>query len=235
MKTLGQYFEKLRRCWMKMRLRPIRVFCFHHVSEEFEPDTMWECDWTRLGDFKEKIMALKAKYTFIPLPEVRDRLANDRFRMKRYAALTADDGWASVKNVLPWLAEQGIPVTLFLNPLYLDGKHHRERPSERFLLDNDIQKICEEYPNVAIGMHGWEHLDVTVQDIDEFRDNVTRSIQAMKDYQAFVPFFAYPWGKWTKMTNQVLHELKETPVLMDGIKNYDALSGIHREVLMSKD
>lgn len=129
--------DKMVRWLTKLPFQSIRMFCFHHVSEEFEPDTIWECDWIQFEDFKEKILALKTKYTIVSLTEVQNRLVNDCFRMKHYAALTADDGWASVKNVLPWLAEQNIPIVLFLNHLYLDGKHHRERQLECFLLEDD--------------------------------------------------------------------------------------------------
>ena len=225
MKSLSYY-------WKRIRLRPVSVFLFHHVSDIFEPDTMWECDWIQTEAFKKKVLALKKKYIFVSLTEAYNHIAKDKFRLRNYAALTADDGWESLKNILPWLADQGIPVTLFLNPLYLDGEHYRMRETERFLTDNDINRICEEYPNVVIGMHGWEHTVMTEQDENEFRNNVRRSIHALKDYRSFIPFFAYPWGKYNETTNGVLKELGVVPVLMDGAKNYDDFSKVQRELLM---
>lgn len=231
MKTPRKYFEKLRRCWMKLRLRPIRVFCFHHVSDAFEPDTMVKCDWIQTEDFKKRILALKKDHTFISLADARDRLTNDVFRMKHYAVLTADDGWVSIKDILPWLKEQDIPVTLFLNPQYLDGNHFRKRTTERYLSYDDVKALCEDYPMMSIGMHGWEHVRMTEYNEDEFRQNLSLSIQALKDYKTFIPFFAYPWGVWNEMNQRVLRELQVTPVLVDGMKNYNAKSGIHREML----
>lgn len=226
------FIKKLRTRLMKLRFRPIRVFCFHQVSDVFEPETMWECDWTQTEVFKKKILALKQKYTFIPLTEAYGHIANDKVRFKNYAALTADDGWASVKNILPWLAEQEIPVTLFLNPQYLDGKHFRERLTEHYLLEEDIMSITERYSNVSIGMHGWEHVDVTKKNENDFRESVELSIQALRTFKPFVPFFAYPWGKCNEMNNMVLKEFDLIPVLMDGQKNYNDAFGIHRELLV---
>ena len=67
------------RKWLKFRLRPIHVYCFHQVSDVFDPDTMWEVDWTRTDAFKSKILELKKKYTFVPLTEAFRHIANDKF------------------------------------------------------------------------------------------------------------------------------------------------------------
>lgn len=227
----GKLNRKIQRRLTKMRLKPIRVFCFHQVSDVFEPDTMWECDWTQTEVFKKQILALKKKYTFISLTEACKHIANDKVRFKNYAALTADDGWASVKNIIPWLAEQQIPLTLFLNPLYLDGEHFRERLTERFLLEEDITSITERFSKVSIGMHGWEHIDVSKINENEFRESVDLSVQALRVFDSFIPYYAYPWGKNNEMNKMVLKELNIVPVLMDGQKNYNDASGIHRELL----
>lgn len=222
---------KLKRRWTRFWIKPVRVFCFHQVSDVFDPDTMKECDWIQTEAFKRNIVEFKQQYTFVSLEEAYNHMANDRCRMKRYAVLTADDGWASLKSILPWLDEQNIPVTLFLNPLYMDGKHFREQDTERYLSEDDIRSICETYTNVSIGMHGWEHVDVTKQSEDEFQRNVKQSVDALKDYDEYVPFFAFPWGRHNRMNIQVLKEFELIPMLMDGLMNYDDISAIHRELL----
>lgn len=222
---------KLRKRWTRLWIKPVRVFCFHQVSDVFDSDTMKECDWMQTEDFKKKILSIKQQYTFVSLEEAYGHIAKDRCRMKRYAVLTADDGWASVKSILPWLDEQQVPVTLFLNPLYLDGIHYRERETERYLTESDVQSICDTYKWVSVGMHGWEHVAVSKQSEDEFRKNVEQSIQALKDCKSFVPFFAYPWGRHNAMNDRVLKESDVVPVLMDRMRNYDDASVIHRELL----
>jgi len=231
MMTWKHFWKKVRRRLMKLRLQPIRVFCFHQVSDEFEPDTMWECDWMQTEVFKQKILELKKEYTFVPLTEAYHHLANDKIRFKKYATLTADDGWASVKNVLPWLAEQGISITLFLNPKYFDGMHYRERETERFLTEADVKCICSSYSVVSIGMHGWAHVDVSKQSVDEFKRNVDMSVNEMNDYEGFIPFFAFPWGRCNEMNINVLKSLNIVPVLMDGQRNNGNAKAVHRELL----
>ena len=86
----------IKRKWTRLRLKPVRVFCFHHVSDVFEPDTMWECDWTQTDAFKQDILTMKKKYTFISLEEAYNHISNDKFRKTSYAVLTSDDGWASL-------------------------------------------------------------------------------------------------------------------------------------------
>ena len=229
--SLGDLIKKICRRIHRVFLKPIRVFCFHQVSDVFEPETMWECDWTQTEVFKKKILTLKEKYTFVSLTEAYNHISNDKIRLKNYAALTADDGWASLKNIIPWLAEQGIPLTLFLNPAYYDGNHFREKETERYLTELDLEHFAKTYSNISFGMHGWDHTDVSKQDECAFRENIRHSLKALKKHNNFVQFFAYPWGKHNKMNDSILKELALVPVLMDGMKNCNDTSVIHREIL----
>ena len=214
-----------------LRLRPISVFLFHQVSDAFEEDTMKEGDWTETKQFKHSVEVLRKEYQFISLEEVYSKMRQDKFRLQNYAALTSDDGWASLKNILPWLKEQEIPVTLFLNPGYFDGQHFREKETERYLLKADIDSISKEYPNVTFGLHGWEHVRATEQTETEFRESVSKTLKALQVYPNFVPYFAYTYGSFDEMNDKVLHEFGLIPVLIDREKNVDDLSCIHRELL----
>lgn len=230
---MSRFFEKLKRKAMHLRLSPIRVFCFHHVSDKFEPDTMMECDWTQTEVFKQHILALKEKrFTFIPLSEVTMHLEHDRFRFKKYAALVADDGWASLKNVLPWLDEQNVPVTLFVNPAYLDGNHFRVRETERYLTQKELEQFASSYKGLSVASHGWEHKNVSGFSESSFQEDVDKSRQALCVFPCHIPYYAYPWGRHTSTNDRVLHDNGLIPVLMDGMKNYSDPLFIHRELLM---
>ena len=113
------FLQKLQRKWMKLRLQPIRVFCLHHACEQFDAEAMYPCDWMALDELKQKIIALRNQgYQFISLTKAYHHLKKDYFRRKKYAVLTFDDGYKSLKEVLPWLEEQKIPATLFINGKY---------------------------------------------------------------------------------------------------------------------
>lgn len=216
----------------RLRLRPIRVFCFHHVSDVFQPETMWECDWMQTDVFKKKVLALREKYTFVSLEEAYYHIANDRFRIENYAVLTSDDGWASLKNILPWLSEEKIPVTLFLNPLYMDGKHHQSRDSERFLTKEEVADLTERYqPFITIASHGWSHEDCLKMPMDSFQDSVRKSEEYLMLMKGKTPFYAFTFGRHTIGQMEFLGQQSLVPVLMDGMVNHDDAACIHRECL----
>lgn len=222
---------KIHRKVKKARLRPIRVFLFHQVSDAFDESTMKRGDWSETTRFKRNLLELKKEYTFVTLEKAYAKMKKDKVRFRPYAVLTSDDGWASLKNILPWLKEQEIPVTLFLNPGYFDGQHFREKETERYLLKADIDSISKEYPNVTFGLHGWEHIRATEQTETEFRESVSKTLKALQDYPNFVPCFAYTYGSFDEISDKVLHEFGLIPVLIDREKNVDDLSCIHRELL----
>lgn len=223
---------------LRLLLQPIRVLCIHHVSEEYNPLTMWKCDWTQIEQFKRNVQYLKTSgVEFISLKESYEKLKHDRLRLKKYAVLTADDGYKSILNILSWLEEQQIPITLFINTKYLDGESWsaiNEEQARRTKPDVDMLKdVCptlylskQELKRIAaseyftIGMHGHEHLDATEQTIEEFIENVQKCQTALKDVPHVIPYFAYPWGRHNAATDKLLEEMGLVPVLVNGTKNY---------------
>ncbi len=217
---------------MKLRLQPIRVFCFHQVSDVFDASTMWECDWTQIDQFKQNIMHLKEQYTFISLEEAYHKLTHDKIRCKKYAVLTADDGWASLKNIIPWLAEQEIPVTLFVNSEYLDGKHYQARNTEKLLTYQDIVELTNIYPQiVTISSHGKTHIDVSSLSLEDFKMNVNTAEEILNEYRNKIGFYAFTYGRRTNAQIIELRNMNLIPVLMDDMSNYTYDGVIHRECI----
>lgn len=238
------FIRKTRNKWLHLRLQPIRVFCFHQVSDSFNPFTTWKCDWTQTNLFKSNILKLKEQYAFISLPEAQDKLIHDKIRLHKYAVLTADDGYRSLLNILPWLEENQIPITLFINTKYLDKvswSSINEEQARRTKPDVDMEKeVCPDLflskkelfslksPLVSLGLHGHEHLDATKQSEEEFRKNVERCRELLSTHPRYVPFFAYTWGRHNSLTDEVLREMDLVPVLANGMKNYDGTRSISR-------
>lgn len=216
--------------WTKICLQPIRVFCMHHVCKTFDAESMNKGDWMQIDDFKRKVSDLQRNgVEFISLTEAYNKITNDKFRNRKYAVLTFDDGNASLKEILPWLEKQHIPVTLFINGKYLDGKSYRNNPKEQYLTKEELFALTT--PLIEIGSHGWEHLDASKISADEFKLIIEQNIQLLHAHPRYVPFHAYTWGRYTKGSNSVLTQMNITPVLMDGMKNYDEPHIIHRELL----
>ena len=221
---------KIQRKLMKLRLRPIRVFCLHHVCEKFDADSMNACDWMQIDDFKRMILALSEKgVEFISLSMAHAKISNDKFRNHKYAVLTFDDGYASLNEILPWLENQKIPVTLFVNGKYLDGKSYRKNPKEKYLTKAELFALSSSF--IEIANHGWEHIRVTEMSEEEFRTSVEQNVQLLSTHPNYIPFWAYTYGTHTDFTDSFLQKQRIIPVLVDGVKNYNDTTVVHRELL----
>lgn len=227
---INELLHRIQRRLLKLRLQPIRVFCFHQVSEHFDASTMWECDWTQIDQFKQNILHLKERYEFISLTEATDKLKHDIFRRKKIAVLTADDGWASLMNIIPWLAEQKIPITLFVNPAYLLGEEIREKGMDKLLTESELRDIyVTNLPYISIASHGWNHQLAIEQSAQEFASNVEKCKCYLSYIEGNIPYFAYPCGKRKSGQDELLKKNGVIPVYCDGQKNYYFEGGIHRE------
>ena len=221
--------KKLQCKWMKLRLRPIRVFCLHHVCEQFDSDAMYACDWMALDEFKKKINVLRSQgYQFISLKAVYEYLKKDWFRRKKYAVLTFDDGYKSLNEVLPWLEEQKIPATLFINGKYLDGKSYRETPNEHYLTYDELFALTS--PLIEIGHHGWEHKSVKEISEEELIDSLQKNIEILSSHPRYISFWAYTYGIHNQTSDITLSNNGMTLVLVNGDRNYKWKGSITREL-----
>ncbi len=246
---IKKLIHKIVNRWRKLSLAPISVFVFHQVSDEYNPLTMWECDWTQIDLFKRNILALKQKYTFISLIEAYNKLQNDWFRRKKYAVLTSDDGYLSLMNILPWLEDQQVPVTLFINAKYMDKQSWsaiNEEQALRAQADVDMKKVVSDLylskeqvfaltsPLIEIGLHGYEHTDATQCTHEQFFQNVELCERALQNHPRYIPFMAYTWGHKNAQSEQILKEKNIIPVLVNGSINYTYRGGIDRQALDRK-
>lgn len=211
------------------------VFVFHHVWKEYNPVLCAKEDSTQIEIFKRNIIQLQKRYTFISMAEAIHHLQHDTIRLRNYAVLTSDDGFASVLEVLPWLIERKIPITLFICPKYLDGQFcipvDEERIRSQFP-DVDIQEVASRMfisreqlnalssPLVTIGVHGYTHLHATTQTEKEFAEDVAMARKELQDYPLYQPYYAYPFGSHSAKTDQYVHQSGMIPVLCDGKTNY---------------
>lgn len=218
----------------KMRFQPIEVFVIHAVTETFDPSGCMREDWMPTATFERVIRHLKGRYTFISLVEAHKRLQHDIMRHRRYAVLTCDDGFASVLGIMPFLEAERVPITLFVNPCYLDGKSRREGYAEKVEYLTKVQLDSLTSGLVSIGMHGYEHVDATQQTEAQFRTSVARCKEILAPHPGYIPYFAYTWGRNNAITGHILGEMNIVPVLCDGGTNYRYREGIRRRLLPEK-
>ena len=228
--TLEKIILSIKRRFLKLRLQPIRVYCMHHVCAAFKEESMNRGDWMQIDEFKQKVLAMQQDgVQFLSLTDAYNRISNDRFRRRKYAVLTFDDGYASLKEILPWLEEQYTPATLFINGKYLDGKSYRKNPKEKYLTKEELFALTS--PMIEIGSHGWEHTYATRMINQQFAESIDRNVQLLSRHPRYVPFHAYTYGDHNTVSDYILRERSLLPVLIDGVKNYNNEHVIHRELL----
>ena len=237
--------NKIKRKWMKLRMQPIRVFCFHHVSAVYNPDVYCKPDWIPLDFLKNYLEQLQAEgYKFISLAEAQTKISNDKFRIGKYAVLTADDGLKCQLALVPWLEKRNMPITLFVNLETLDGEtcgvevkkyfNIKDRQTERaharelYLTGEDLNTLS---PVVSIGMHGVTHDSINQYTDEEFAHKVETCVNVLTKHPNYVPFYAYTYGKKTAKSDEILRNRNIIPVYADGQSNYHDSSVIHREIL----
>lgn len=236
-----RFIYKLHCKLRKLGKSPIRIFCIHNVSDCFDADSMWPCDWIQTDVFKRTVLELQKQYTFISLKEAQRHLHRDIVRFRDYAVLTADDGFSSLKNIIPWLEERQIPITLFVNPIVWDGKtvgHNlKSLPvstenngvKDVYLLPEDLKAF--QSPLITFGYHGYEHIDESVETYDTFVDNFEKCRKAMEILDNVIPFYAHTYGRTTKQNDEYLIKQGITPVYVNGGKNYGVSQYVDRELL----
>jgi len=244
----NKHIYKIQRWWMKLRLQPIRVFCFHQVSETFDPDIYCKQDWISIRDFKAQIEKFQSEgYRFITLAQAYDHIKCDIFRFKKYAVLTADDGLKCHAEIIPWLDEQHIPVVLFVNAETIFNQTCNQPMKEHFQIinDEDDRKHAEKLfmqiedlmainsPVLSIGLHGLDHKDVRLYSLNDFRKSVDICVRDICSHIDIIPYYAYTYGKHTIDTDRVLWNMNYVPVLTDGAMNYNDPKYIHRELLFN--
>ena len=243
-------WQKTAKRIIRLRFEPIRVFCIHQVSDELHPLTTCKGDWIQTESCKSALLRLKKEYTFISLQEAHDKLKNDFSRRQKYAVLTADDGYRCILDLLSWLDENQIPITLFLNAKYVDGhscsphimRHARmenaevtqEELADGLYLTEDMLKSMPR-GLVTLASHGYEHVNAAKLALDQFSDQIQKNVTALCQYDSYIPFHAYTWGRHNGKTDAVLEGFNLTPVLMDGQMNYNDSRLIHRELLPMTD
>ena len=90
--------QKVDRRLLRLRLRPVRVFCFHGVVGETNENNPDSIPTTFLMETIQQL--LNCGYEFISLEEAHAHIKKDKIRIKKYAVLTADDGLKCQMNVL---------------------------------------------------------------------------------------------------------------------------------------
>lgn len=244
--TIKTLLHKIHNRWIKLRFQPIRVFCFHQVSDTFDPNVNCRPDWISLNQFHHTLMRLKREgYRFISLSSAHEHLKHDLFRCKKYAVLTADDGLLSQYEQIKWLEANKIPITLFLNLNFVQNntlpihyqEYYRDKStlteaqlsSQLYIKAKELENIHSDY--VTIALHSLKHENMARKTKEEIRDDITKGENFFMKRKDFIKFYCYPFGSHSADSDAYILSCGYIPVLLDGQKNYNDVSCIHREII----
>lgn len=225
--------KKIKKKLVKLMFQPIEVFVFHSVSDEFDESQNLRSDWSSTQAFQEHVGQILREYHFISIEEAYRHLRKDWMRRKRYAVMTCDDGFRSVLSVLPFLESHNIPLTLFVNTQYLDGVSKREgyAANPQYITQEELDAL--DSPLITIGMHGHLHDNVADKSEQQFVASLKTCEKILQKHPRYVPFFAYTWGSFSKVSQQVLKKNDIIPVFSDGESNYHYSDGVSRRAIDS--
>jgi peptidoglycan/xylan/chitin deacetylase (PgdA/CDA1 family) len=231
---LRKIINKIKQRLIHWRIRPIRIFCLHHVCEKFDIDSMYLCDWLSVNDFKKKIENLRNDgYQFISLTEAHNHLKNNFFRNKKYAVITFDDGYKSLLEIIPWLISERIPTTLFINGKYLDGVSFRNNANEKYLDYPTLFNLTD--PLIEVGHHGWEHNAIDSTSTEGLEESIKLNVNILSSHPRYIPYWAYTYGRKSNASDQILKDYQLIPVMVSGCKNINDRLIIDREAVISYD
>lgn len=137
------YFKFIWKLYIK---KPIIILVWHQVSEEFKEGFHNKLDWTSLNDLEKSIRYLqRKKFNFISLKQAYDILYKSKKRKHRYVVITFDDGYSTIKDIIPLLEKYCIPATFFINTAYLDGRSVKWPDIENFIVFASGQENIHEH------------------------------------------------------------------------------------------
>lgn len=151
-------------------------------------------------DLRSDVCRLRdAGFMFVSLDQCAEWLAGSRVMPARAAAITFDDGYASVATrAVPYLAAQGIPCTVFLIAGRIGGDNRwpGQWTSIPTLPLVDRQAVLDMVSGgVEIGAHTFTHPVLPALDDQAARREILDAAAAIEDLVSRpVQHFAYPYG-----------------------------------------
>jgi peptidoglycan/xylan/chitin deacetylase (PgdA/CDA1 family) len=151
-------------------------------------------------DLRADIRRLRdAGFTFLSLDQCAEWLAGARALPARAAALTFDDGYASVASrAVPYLAAQSVPCTVFVIAGRIGGDNRwpGQWPSIPTLPLVDRPALLDmAAAGVTVGAHTFTHPVLPALDDESARREIVDAAAAIEDAVSRpVHYFAYPYG-----------------------------------------
>lgn len=163
------------------------ILCYHSFSRSkfrysVDPQT-----------FERQILKLSKYAEFIKLDDIHASSLVKRKKSK--IILTIDDGYQSVKNILPITRKYNIPVTLFVLSNPSKANRYELETRENLLTIDDINLLRDE--GWQIGCHSATHPNLTTLNDTQLEEEIIHSkLELGGKLGCEITSFAYPKGQY---------------------------------------
>ncbi|MAT71433.1 MAG: xylanase [Planctomycetaceae bacterium] len=173
---------------------PVLALFYHRVADE-HPN-----DWTiPVEMFKQQIDWVRERYEIVSLADAQQRLARGTNHQPA-VCVTFDDGYSeNCDHALPWLIDEGVPVTYFVstNHMLRGEPFPHDVEAGVPLPTNTAQQICElAESGIEIGAHTRSHADLgAVEDEQQLYEEIVGSKRDLEQLIGKpIRYFAFPFG-----------------------------------------
>ncbi len=198
------------------------ILLYHLIFADSTRKDSWNAgNIIRISDFKRQLMWLKDQFEIITLENYVNLLFEGEHKVKGKYALTFDDGYKAVINlVLPFLLEEQIPATFFITTSHLED--------EQLLWFVYINALCSEnyYSQIEINN---ENYDLTTNQsrsltwntlIKEARES-GNPIEFIKELSIKYPLSIDIHEKYAGATQNQLRRMSENSLISIGGHTYN--------------
>jgi peptidoglycan/xylan/chitin deacetylase (PgdA/CDA1 family) len=174
------------------------ILCYHSVQHGWESPLSVEP-----GEFAWQAHWLRRRRQVLPLRDALPRLDATGRLPRGGAALTFDDGFAALHDVLPVLTRERLPATVFLVAQTLTPQGQAvdwvDTPGTEPLSTLTLDQVLEmQDAGVEFQSHSWAHLDLTQLSEEECVRDLRDSRELLSDLLGRpVTLMAHPRGRHT--------------------------------------
>ena len=171
---LGGIVIIARRAWLETGCAVLLYHRLHHTQEMEGSEALFSIDSDR---FRSHLEALQdAGYSFLePVPTLA-KLARGERLPERSILFAFDDGCCSVwEDAAPVLEDKGIAALVFMTTDPEAFVFHLPTNPQRRMSENQVTALAKR--GWVIGAHGASHLPATAMSTEQFRTDLSRSIQ----------------------------------------------------------
>lgn len=186
----------------------VPILCYHAIGDDLPSDELpfafSPSTFAQHLDAIDRLGLQTVRVTEL----VAAREAGDHERLRRSVAITFDDGYADLHDVvLPELQKRSMVATAFVTTSYVDGRSEGRAGYERWASWEQVGVLAESGA-FEIGTHSHDHLELDMIGLDAACEQAQRCRDRLRaETGVEATSFAYPYGYTTSELSAALGSL----------------------------